>query len=209
MPSPSFVYNPYSSTPPSLENVLQKLPMSSPPPGGGPPSMATVESLLPQLKQFSNQWNFDLALSFSSYVFGLFQNHRHDLSSNGNNNNSIPKGSLAVLHLLTMVMQEWEDDVLYAILVHQDDSSGKQQQIKGSCNKWIELFINLVHHPKPQHQDIVQKIALVGLSLACQVLDRIQTLTTLDLSFTDAPWWLAEDDAMNLSSYGLRIVLNR
>jgi hypothetical protein len=197
---PSFTYNPYSSTPPSFESVLRTITQSR-----GPPSLSIVRTLQDQLKQGNTEWTFDLALSFSCYVFRLFEtlvsDDGNDVTNNNNNENNIPEGSLAAFHLWTMAMEEWQDDVLYAILVHEENNN---TQKNGCCKNMISLLTRLA-----RKQQALARIAMIGVSVACQALDRIQVLTSLDSTSTDVPWWLTESDASELASYALHTILDR
>jgi hypothetical protein len=178
---PSFVYNPYSTstTPPSVESALRNLTR------GGPPALALVQSIQEQLVQNNEllEWSLELAQALSSYVLRILDHPSKD--------DNIPEGSAAALHLLTTAMEQWQDDVLYAVLVH---SSSQQQDSKSL----LELLKTLTRKDHPIHQT-----ALVGLAISCRTLDRLQQLTSLDSNQTDTAWWILEGDAKNWASLAL------
>jgi hypothetical protein len=175
---PSFVYNPYSSTPPSVESALRNLTR------GGPPALALVQSIQEQIVQKELEWSLELAQALSSYVLQILDPSKDD----------IPDGSTAALHLLTTAMEQWQDDVLYAVLVH----SQQQQQQQDSKNL-LELLKTLTIKDHPVH-----RTALVGLAISCRALDRLQQLTSLDSNQTDTAWWILERDAKKWASLALR-----
>lgn len=169
----SFVYNPYSSTPPSVENVLRNLTR------GGPPALALVQSIQEQIVQKKLEWSLELAQDLSNYVLKILDPSKED----------VPESTIASLFLLTTAMDQWQDNVLYAILVHTNDRK----------KNLLDLLKTLAVKDHP-----INQIALVGLAIFCRTMDRLQQLSSLDSNQTDTAWWISDGDAENWASLALR-----
>jgi hypothetical protein len=170
---PSFAYtNPYSSTPPSLENALQSLVRSSR--LGGIPSLSVVQTVHGQLATASETetWTIDQAQSLTHFVLRL-------ASSMPKNVKEIPQSFLASLYLWMSAMEQgwWSDSIVYAVFVDQ-----QEDQMTVS-----DMLCQLLSLPK------TSTIALVALARVWRTLDRLQSYTSLDPKQQDAPWWILPD----------------
>ena len=192
--------NPYSSTPPSFESVLKNLAKT-----GNIPTMAVVQSLQgylstsysstssPRATSSSSspsdnnnngnvEWTLDLAQTLSNYTIHLLTTHLGGRASptTTNTNDEIPPSISATLFLLVSAMEQWEDDLAYAILVQKH---GKESH----------SLLDVLHEVAIEGHAI-HTTAIWGLSVAWNVLDRLQQYTTLvDFGTTqrlDTPWWI-------------------
>ena len=92
-------------------------------------------------------------------------------------------------------MNQWQDNVLYAVLV-QESNSGYT-----SKNLW-DLLIKL-----SMNQSSLQIIALLGISTASRCLERLRQMTSLNLNCADYAWWLNEEDSKHLSRLALKVLI--
>ena len=208
---PSFSYtgvaNPYSSTPPSVESALQALCRSR---NNGSPSPAAIQGLQERIAVGTSspsttaavKWNMELAQSLTTYVLNLWA----PLISKEKDDTDIPDGHIAALFFLTTCMEQWQDDILYACLIHQhrtDGSSSSSTSKHTESSKQVEnllgLWTLLTKKDPP-----VYLIAMCGFATACRALDRLQHWTSLDPNNPDAAWWLSESDAQYLTPLVIR-----
>jgi hypothetical protein len=183
---PSFAYtNPYSSTPPSLENALQSLVRSSR--QGGIPSLSVVQTVQGQLATASETeiWTVDQAQRLTQFVLRLASSMPKNVKKEII---PIPQGVLASLYLWMSAMEQgwWSDSIVYAVFVDQ------QQEDNGiTVSDMLYRFISI-----PQ----TYTVALVGLARVWRTLDRLQSYTTscLDPTHQDTPWWILPDEKTKL-----------
>ena len=171
----SFAYtNPYSSTPPSLENALQSLVRSSR--QGGIPSLSVVQKVHGQLATASESetWTIDQAQTLTHFVLRL-------ASSMPKNVKEIPQSVTASLYLWISAMEQgwWCDSIVYAVFVDQ-----QEDQMAVS-----EMLYRLLAIPQ------TSTISLVGYARVWRTLDRLQSYTSLDPKHQDTPWWILPDQS--------------
>jgi hypothetical protein len=192
---PSFSYtaltNPYASssqTPPSVENALRNLTRSR---SVAPPAPAIVQSIQEQVlgNEKSIEWSLELAQGLASYALHLL-----DLwcvvskdDDDAKSLEEIPDGGMAVLFLLATAMEQWSDDVLYAVLLVQESDSQKQKQ--RSSQNLLDLLTKLTAvHCKSS----ISLTALSGLATSYRALDRLQQMTSLHPNHPDTAWWISK-----------------
>ena len=178
--------NPYSNRPLSAEKALKNLTRTH---GSNPASLEVVQSIQEQLIRKELKWTLNLAQDLSSYSIDNLDLYVSDKV------NKIPESSVATLQLLTTAMNQWQDNVLYAVLV-QESNSGYT-----SKNLW-DLLINL-----SMNQSSLQIIALLGISTASRCLERLRQMTSLNLNCADYAWWLNEEDSKHLSRLALKVLI--
>jgi hypothetical protein len=172
---PSFAYtNPYSSTPPSLENAVQSLVRSSR--QGGIPSLSVVQTVHGQLATASETetWTIDQAQTLTHFVLRL-------ASSMPKNVKEIPQSVVASSYLWMSAMEQgwWSDSIVYAVFVDQ-----QEDQMTVSDMLYRLLYITQT-----------SPISLVGLARVWRTLDRLQSCTSLDPKHQDTPWWILPDQS--------------
>jgi hypothetical protein len=169
--------NPYTQQAPSFESSLRNL-ARSPPRVPTPAAVGSLQSQLAASAASSSgsetiDWTFDLAQTLAKYVLLLL--------SSTTPRDEIPAGILAVFYLLTSAMEQWEDHVLYAVLVQDNNNDSKKNaQLLPALENW-----SCRDHP-------IHSTALVGLAASWRALDRLQTLTVLDPNKPDTPWWIPD-----------------
>ena len=178
--------NPYSSRPLSAEKALKNLTRTH---GSNPASLEVVQSIQEQLIRKELKWTLNLAQDLSSYSIDNLDLYVSDKV------NIIPESSVATLQLLTTAMNQWQDNVLYAVLV-QESNSGYT-----SKNLW-DLLIKL-----SMNQSSIQIIALLGISTASRCLERLRQMTSLNLNCADYAWWLNEENSKHLSRLALKVLI--
>ena len=127
------------------------------------------------------EWTLDLAQTLAKYTIHLLTTHRGGRASPSTNaNDEIPPSISATLFLLVSAMEQWEDDLVYAIIVQKHGKEG--------------LSLLDVLHGVAIEGHAIHTTAILGLSVAWNVLDRLQQYTTLvDFGTTqrlDTPWWI-------------------
>jgi hypothetical protein len=193
---PSFSYtaltNPYASssqTPPSVENALRNLTRSR---SVAPPAPAIVQSIQEQLlgNEKSIEWSLELAQGLASYALHLLD--RYSVVSKDDDDDvqpleEIPDGGMAVLFLLATAMEQWNDDVLYAVLLAQDrDSHSRKQR---SSQNLLDILTKLT---AVNCKSSISLIALSGLATSYRALDRLQQMTSLHPNHPDTAWWISK-----------------
>lgn len=202
MTSNTFSYttrkNPYSQTPPPpLEHLLKQLIRSR----GTIPAVTAIQTLHNQLSLASRtgtevDWTLELAQGLATYTIHLLElwtEQRYDPSHSSDKSDETPTGMVAVIYLLITAMEQWEDDILYAVVV-QTASCSKQQRTLLD----ILLDLSLMRNKQP----LPAILALQGLASAWRALERIQWYTDLDPTRLNKPWWMMMSDeskVLNLS----------
>jgi hypothetical protein len=174
--------NPYSQKAPSVENLLKNLTRTR-----GAPTLAMVQSVQEQMMQTQIEWTLEMARDLCSLTMRI-------LNLPDSQNTSISEGCVATLRLLINTMEQWQDNVVYAVLVQDSNSQGDSKHL-------LDLLILL---SKRDHQ--LHFTALVGLATASRALDRLQQLTSLDSNVPDSAWWFIEEDSEHLAKLSFQIL---
>ena len=141
-------------------------------------------------------WTLELAQGLATYTIHLLElwtEQRDDPSHSSDESDETPTGMVAVIYLLITAMEQWEDDILYAVVV-QTASCSKQQRTLLD----ILLDLSLMRNKQP----LPAILALQGLASAWRALERIQWYTDLDPTRLNKPWWMMMSDeskVLNLS----------
>eukprot|EP00980_Cylindrotheca_fusiformis_P006607 scaffold1390_cov138-Cylindrotheca_fusiformis.AAC.10 len=151
------------------------------------PTAATVRSIRDQMTQTKVNWTFEMARDLSSLVMRL-HNYRDS------HNASIPEGYVASLALLTLSLEQWPDDLVYAVVIND-------RNIQGNCTNLLDMLMII-----SKRDDQLRFTALVGIASVVGALDRLQRLTSLDANAPDSAWWFTEDDCTYLAECTFQII---
>jgi len=191
------------------ETMMRDLIRSTEHSAGVIPSLSSIETLLEQLRiQRDIKWSAEFAQGVGHTVVNCIRYCTLIDQSNGENDNSKTgtinpeKVAIAALGLLATVMEDWEDHVLYAVLV-QDESnyhinSYSNSVIGNHHHKTEKSIQNLVgehllnmltrlcvpldnnnHYFKKDDCETIHRKATICLATAWRCLDRLEQFTTL------------------------------
>jgi hypothetical protein len=149
-----------------------------------------VQSIQEQLlgNEKSIEWSLELAQGLASYALHLLDPYYvQSKDDDAKSLEEIPVGGMAVLFLLATAMEQWNDDVLYAVLLVQDSDSHSQKQ--RSSQNLLDLLTKLTAaHCKSS----ISLTALSGLATSYRALDRLQQMTSLHPNHPDTAWWISK-----------------
>lgn len=193
--------NPYAQPPrPSMEESLKQLFRLQ-----GLPCASAILPIIHQLSQQSSPIEWDLSL-----VYGVIQITLRCLESlvldrvnyveeTTKQRPPASEGTLSMLVLLTVAMEEWSNECMYAALVKTLDEYGSSQ------STLLDHLVML----STSGSDTVHRLGFVALSSAYKAMDRLDRSLTLDLSRPDAGWWLnsvTEDTIEKLCTIAVTIL---
>lgn len=190
---PSFSYgtvvnNPYahpsssrSSSPISAEEALQQFLRTNQ--GSSAPAIATVRPVVNSLlaQPDTVEWTAELAGDLARVVLALLEEHVRT-SCRQQAQQPLAEGSLAALFLLTVAMEEWSDEVMYAAVLQETAD-------KKSSRNLLQMLWQLTT-TADKKDDPLYQISFVGLTRAYQSMDRLEQYLTLDPCRPDVGWWL-------------------
>ena len=174
------------------------------------PPASSVQNIYDQLIiKRDVQWTLELAQGLGHIVATQIINHYKSDGSQQSQSTATPsEGMTTILQLFCVAMEDWEDHILYAVLIQDctpSSSTSKEHKTLLELLTYIVLVI-------PIDQSI-HRYAIIGLATAYRSLDRMNEwmlMSKTSRSFTsigdsktgmmDAPWWIDEKDSCQLAS---------
>ena len=121
---------------------------------------------------------------------------------------SSSEGSLALLSLLTLAMEEWSDELMYLALTQRLVDHSEKSHPAAPIGL-VGLFVRLA--TTGAETGVVHQLAFTGLSTAYRSMDRLDRYLTLDVSRPDLAWWfddcVTEDVIATLSAKAVDLLL--
>jgi hypothetical protein len=201
----SVVANTTSSTESLLRNFIQSSTYSSTS-SVLPSSVQTIYDQL--IIKRDVEWTLELAQGLGRIVATHINQYQYERSKS-QSTRTPSEGTTTILQLFCAAMEDWEDHLLYAVMVQDctpSDSTSKEHKTLLELLTSIVLVI-------PTDQTI-HRCAIIGLATAYRSLDRMDewmvmsgintsTFTCIVGSKTgmmDVPWWIDEKDSGQLAS---------
>jgi hypothetical protein len=201
MPSISYppINNPYAqpvrSSPISAEDALQQFLRTH---HNSAPAIATVRSIVDSVlaQPSAIQWTPKLAADLSKLVLHLLQCHISCRQQHA-------EGALATFFLLTVAMDEWDEDIMYAALIQDSGGDSKKE------TNLMEVLFHLA--TSDDSNSAVSQLATMGLATAYRSLDRLEQQLTLDLCRPDVGWWfeICDEESLIKLMTGTASILTR
>ncbi|KAL3920676.1 MAG: hypothetical protein SGILL_003138 [Bacillariaceae sp.] len=179
------------------------------------PSTANVSSLQSALEQLMAhrdvQWTLDLALGLgkllASQLREILLSKSLETPRTRHDNDNQTVAAAAALQLLVASMEDWDDQVLYAVLI-QECGSAKLS----SSNHLLALIMDLALLSQQDNtSSAFHQAAVNGVATTWRCLDRMQhymsmvdtnrELSTCDVE--DVPWWINEEQIEELSALSI------
>ena len=171
------------------------------------PSLSTLQTLKEQLLLRRNRnddsrlsfWSNDLALEFGTVVNKCLA--RIGTNSNDDGDTSQPQIAVSALLLVILVqsMDEWEDHVVYAVLVQNNKSNNNLD-----CD---EHLLNRLTKSSSQNNENICPYATICLAKAWLCLERLEEYTSLHggnssggfhrQEYKSIPWWMPDESTAN------------
>eukprot|EP00536_Pseudo-nitzschia_multiseries_P001266 jgi/Psemu1/250383/estExt_Genewise1Plus.C_150155 len=213
-------YRSLSSSTSITETAVRTWIRSSKQSAGDIPSLSSTEALRDQSRQPHHlPWSSELALEFGSAVQNCLRCCCIDVNPQpcGEPSNTDRVGA-AVLELLARVVEDWDDHVLYAVLVQANRSSSNHHDSSPSVaihkENLIDTLTRLCLLPEnnntqpiePSHtsRNFIRRAAIVCLATAWRCLDRLEQYTTLANDHTGFSWWISDQktiDSLAIASF--------
>ena len=184
--------NPYlasSSAAPSAESTLRSFLRCCR--DGGSITPKSVRSVLSSLRQQrgSLKWTLENVQDTTRTILETFRNISRRRTFEGNENQALE----SIVYFAARMLEEWPDDQVYAALILQEDQIDSENQ-----PTLLNLFVDVLTNTRIE--EYLHFAALVGLTYAYRVLERIQQLTILDPNQVDTSWWIDEENFQSIAS---------
>ncbi len=183
-----------------IRNLLQTT-------NGGILSMAKLQSLREELFH-CREWSTEMALDFGRMVVVAATSNINNNTSSSSTSSGAEHCALVLNLFHTRAMDQWEDHVLYAVLVLEQDSTDattttttknrRSNHDPSNPHHLLDLLLSLSTQTAKQDNNsnnnedtIIRHNATICLAKAWQCLQRLNPYTTLD--GTSSPWWLPEE----------------
>ena len=181
------------------------------------PSLSSLQAIQEQLNYNRNiQWSLDLALGLGKLILNCtksFINSSSGCGRTGRNNASSNTEAVIVasLGLLSTVIEDWEDNILYAVLVYDGCENGKSVEDKSSKSLLDTLselsVLSNNKDNKTKSDDPYSNLrynAMSCLATAWRCMERLDQYTTLNGNNggfgnddPGSPWWITDECTIN------------
>ena len=205
-----YISNSTAETETMIRNLLRSMKQQTGTKAALPSLLASVQVLKEQLKVRRGnehvQWSAELAREFGTMVMNVncivrYASFGSEAATNADVATSEAVGA-AVLGLLATVMEDWEDHVLYAVIVQEGNSNdgnsniscgdgGEKTETSKKLVCWEHLLdmltqlsvrsdiTNNAHHDERHRGESIHQNAIICLATAWRCLERLEQFTTL------------------------------
>ena len=176
------------------------------------PSLSSIQSVKDQLcLRRDIRWSLDLAQGLGELVLNYMRLYMSGSSSN--TDTSAEAVGVAMLGLLATAIEDWEDNVLYAVLIQ--DGKKNINRVKndnpGSCKHLLDILTQLSVLSSMDSDNNnndgdngpcsnLSQNAIICLATAWRCLDRLEQFTTLNgnnggygRENSGVPWWITDE----------------
>jgi len=170
-----------------------------------PPNIGVVLPIIDQYSSLSEEtdgisWNTTLVERLTQLSLRCLDDLFESVPVEETYRSTNSEGSLAIFYLLTLVMEEWSDELMYhALTQHIHDLRSGIESLLGFFTRFVTT-----------RNDVVHRLAYVGLSTSYRSMDRLDRYLTLDVSRPDLAWWfnhVTEPMIATFSSVAVDILL--
>eukprot|EP00934_Nitzschia_sp_Nitz4_P000465 Nitzschia sp. Nitz4//scaffold59_size112058//16711//19909//NITZ4_004100-RA/size112058-snap-gene-0.60-mRNA-1//-1//CDS//3329555096//465//frame0 len=187
------ISQPVSTPEEALERLHQTPPHQSP---SGP----LLQLLLQYTAQGSPnriQWNLSLALDVSMFCMSRIGFLLQTMADSHSEKIATKTEDSTLLWFLASSMEDWTEDVMYAVLVHPIDN-GNTPLFSNLLSFWVFLATSQRVQRASNTNDF-SIVGLCGLSVAYEAMDRLQPLTSTQPNNTvGMDWWIEDRVASEL-----------
>ena len=212
----------HSTSPSNVETMLRNLFRSTDATINAIPSLSSVQAIQEQLHHVRDiRWSLDLAQGLGKLVLNcmrLFMNSSCCSSINSricktNTEASVEAVVVATLRLLATLIEDWEDHLLYAVLVQDVKEDGTTKDSgDDNCKHLLDALTQLSVLSNDRDNNIeydgsysgLCHSAITCLATAWRCLERLEKFTTLngnnggyEREDPGVPWWIADEHSMN------------